>query len=59
MQDNEGYAPLRFRSALVPANFGSKLLAVDPFRTCVRRDLAPPLVEIRDPDVLLAVLFQS
>ena len=47
MQDNEGYAPLRFRSALVPAaNFGSKLSWPLILLGLVFGGLGSPLVEI-------------
>ena len=57
MQDNEGYAPLRFRSALVPAaNFGSKLSWPLILLGLVFGGLGSPLVEI--VMFSLAVLFQ-
>ena len=47
MQDNEGYAPLRFRSALVPvANFGSSLSWPLILLGLVFGGLGSPLVEI-------------
>ena len=53
MQDNEGYAPLRFRSALVPvANFGSSLSWPLILLGLVFGGLGSPLV------FSLAVLFQ-
>ena len=68
MQDNEGYAPLRFRSALVPlrfrsalvpaANFGSKLSWPLILLGLVFGGLGSPLVEIGILMFSLAVLFQ-
>ena len=59
MQDNEGYAPLRFRSALVPvANFGSSLSWPLILLGLVFGGLGSPLVEIGILMFSLAVLFQ-
>ena len=59
MQDNEGYAPLRFRSALVPvANFGSGLSWPLILLGLVFGGLGSPLVEIGILMFSLAVLFQ-
>jgi len=59
MQHNEGYAPLRFRSALVPvANFGSKLSWPMILLGLVFGGLGSPLVQIGILMFTLAVLFQ-
>lgn len=59
MQDNEGYAPLRFRSALVPAaNFGSKLSWPLILIGVLFGGLGSPLVQIGILMFTLAVLFQ-
>ena len=59
MQDNEGYAPLRFRSVLVPvANFGSSLSWPMILLGLVFGGLGSPLVEIGILMFSLAVLFQ-
>ena len=59
MQDNEDYAPLRFRSALVPvANFGSQLSWPLILIGVVFGGLGSPLVQIGILMFTLAVLFQ-
>jgi hypothetical protein len=59
MQDNEGYAPLRFRSALVPAaNFGSKISWPLILIGLLIGGVGSPLVEIGILMFTLAVLFQ-
>lgn len=59
MQHNEGYAPLRFRSALVPvANFGSRLSWPLIFLGVIFGGLGSPLVQIGILMFTLAVLFQ-
>lgn len=59
MQHNEGYAPLRFRSALVPAaNFGSRLSWPLILLGLVLGGLGSPLVQIGILMFTLAVLFQ-
>lgn len=59
MQHDEGYAPLRFRSALVPAaNFGSKLSWPLIVLGLVFGGLGSPLVQIGIFMFTLAVLFQ-
>lgn len=59
MQDNEDYAPLRFRSALVPvANFGSQLSWPLIMIGVIFGGLGSPLVQIGILMFTLAVLFQ-
>lgn len=59
MQHNEGYAPLRFRSALVPvANFGSQLSWPLILIGVIFGGLGSPLVQIGILMFTLAVLFQ-
>lgn len=59
MQHNEGYAPLRFRSALVPvANFGSQLSWPLILLGVIFGGLGSPLVQIGILMFTLAVLFQ-
>lgn len=59
MQDNEDYAPLRFRSALVPvANFGSQLSWPLILIGVIFGGLGSPLVQIGILMFTLAVLFQ-
>ncbi len=59
MQHNEGYAPLRFRSALVPvANFGSAISWPMILIGVMIGGLGSPLVEIGILLFSLAVLFQ-
>jgi len=59
MQHNEGYAPLRFRSALVPvANFGSKLSWPLILIGVMIGGLGSPMVQIGILMFTLAVLFQ-
>lgn len=59
MQHDEGYAPLKFRSALVPAaNFGSKLSWPLIVLGLVFGGLGSPLVQIGILMFTLAVLFQ-
>ncbi len=59
MQDNESYAPLRFRSALVPvANFGSQLSWPLILLGVIFGGLGSPLVQIGILMFTLAVLFQ-
>ena len=59
MQHNEGYAPLRFRSALVPvANFGSQLSWPFILIGVIFGGLGSPLVQIGILMFTLAVLFQ-
>lgn len=59
MQHNEGYAPLRFRSALVPvANFGSQLSWPLILIGVIFGGLGSPLVQIGIFMFTLAVLFQ-
>ena len=59
MQHNEGYAPLRFRSALVPvANFGSKISWPLILIGVVFGGLGSPLVQIGILMFTMAVLFQ-
>lgn len=59
MQHNEGYAPLRFRSALVPAaNFGSSLSWPLILIGLIVGGLGSPLVQIGILMFTLAVLFQ-
>lgn len=59
MQHNEGYAPLRFRSALVPvANFGSKISWPLILFGLMIGGLGSPLCQIGILMFSLAVLFQ-
>ena len=59
MQHDQGYAPLRFRSALVPvANFGSKISWPLIVLGLVFGGLGSPLVQIGILMFTLAVLFQ-
>jgi len=59
MQHNEGYAPLRFRSALVPvANFGSKISWPLILFGLLFGGLGSPLCQIGILMFSLAVLFQ-
>lgn len=59
MQYDEGYAPLRFRSALVPAaNFGSKISWPMILLGVMFGGLGSPLVQIGILMFTLAVLFQ-
>ena len=59
MQHDEGYAPLRFRSALVPvANFGSKISWPLILMGVIFGGLGSPLVQIGILMFTLAVLFQ-
>jgi Zn-dependent membrane protease YugP len=59
MQHDEGYAPLRFRSALVPvANFGSKISWPLILIGVVVGGLGSPLVQIGILMFTMAVLFQ-
>lgn len=59
MQHNEGYAPLQFRSALVPvANFGSRLSWPLILIGVIFGGLGSPLVQIGILMFTLAVLFQ-
>ena len=59
MQHDEGYAPLRFRSALVPAaNFGSKISWPLILMGVVFGGLGSPLCQIGILMFTLAVLFQ-
>ena len=59
MQYDEGYAPLRFRSALVPAaNFGSKISWPMILLGVMFGGLGSPLVQIGILIFTLAVLFQ-
>lgn len=59
MQDDEGYAPLRFRSSLVPvANFGSQLSWPLILLGLIFGGIGSPLVEIGILLFTLAVLFQ-
>ena len=59
MQHNEGYAPLRFRSALVPvANFGSKISWPVILFGLMIGGLGSPLCQIGILMFSLAVLFQ-
>jgi uncharacterized protein len=59
MQDNEDYAPLRFRSALVPvANFGSQLSWPLILIGVIFGGFGSPLVQIGILMFTLAVLFQ-
>lgn len=59
MQHNEGYAPLRFRSALVPiANFGSQISWPLILIGVIVGGLGSPLVQIGILLFTLAVLFQ-
>lgn len=59
MQHNEGYAPLRFRSALVPvANFGSKISWPLILVGVILGGLGSPLCQIGILMFTLAVLFQ-
>ena len=59
MQHNEGYAPLRFRSALVPVvNFGSQLSWPLILIGVIFGGLGSPLVQIGILMFTLAVLFQ-
>ena len=59
MQHNEGYGPLRFRSALVPvANFGSQLSWPMILLGILFGGLGSPLVQVGILMFSLAVLFQ-
>ncbi len=59
MQHDEGYAPLRFRSALVPAaNFGSKISWPLILAGVIFGGLGSPLCQIGILMFTLAVLFQ-
>lgn len=59
MQHNEGYAPLRFRSALVPvANFGSRISWPLILIGVIVGGLGSPLVQVGILMFTLAVLFQ-
>ncbi len=59
MQHNEGYGPLRFRSALVPvANFGSQLSWPMILLGILFEGLGSPLVQVGILMFSLAVLFQ-
>lgn len=59
MQHDEGYAPLRFRSALVPvANFGSKISWPLILIGVMFGGLGSPLVQIGILMFTMAVLFQ-
>lgn len=59
MQDNEGYAPLKFRGALVPvANFGSRLSWPLILAGVIFGGLGSPLVQIGILMFTLAVAFQ-
>ena len=59
MQDNEGYVPLSFRSALVPvANFGTKLSWPMILIGVIFGGLGSPLVQIGILLFSAAVLFQ-
>ena len=59
MQHNEGYAPLRFRSALVPvANFGSRISWPLILFGLMIGGLGSPLCQIGILMFSLAVLFQ-
>ena len=59
MQHNEGYGPLRFRSALVPvANFGSQLSWPMILLGILFGGLGSPLVQVGIRMFSLAVLFQ-
>lgn len=59
MQHNEGYAPLRFRSALVPAaNFGSKISWPLILAGLFFGGIGSPLCQIGILMFTLAVLFQ-
>ena len=59
MQHNEGYGPLRFRSALVPvANFGSQLSWPMILLGILFGGLGSPLVQVGSLMFGLAVLFQ-
>ena len=59
MQHDEGYAPLRFRSALVPAaNFGSKISWPLILAGVIFGGLGSPLCQIGILMFTMAVLFQ-
>lgn len=59
MQHDQGYAPLRFRSALVPvANFGSRISCPLIVLGLVFGGLGSPMVQIGILMFTLAVLFQ-
>lgn len=59
MQHNEGYAPLKFRSALIPAaNFGSKISWPLILLGLILGGLGSPLCQIGIIMFSLAVLFQ-
>lgn len=59
MQHDEGYAPLRFRSALVPAaNFGSKISWPLILAGVIFGGLGSPLCQVGILMFTLAVLFQ-